>query len=180
MNREEKREYGRKWKQENRERCKETRNNWRKKNKEKWNECCRIYVSKNKEKLAEYGKSRSEYINKYLIERRKNNIQFRLSGNLRSRFGECIRKNYKNGSSIQDLGCNLQDFIKYIENKWLISMTWENYGKFGWHLDHIIPLSSFDLTNRKELLKACHYTNYQPLWAADNIRKSNKLNFKLL
>jgi hypothetical protein len=52
-------------------------------------------------------------------------------------------------------------------------MSWDNYGK--WHLDHIIPLSSFDLTNREQFLKAAHYTNYQPLWAHENFMKRAKL-----
>lgn len=52
-------------------------------------------------------------------------------------------------------------------------MTWENYGE--WHLDHIKPLVSFDLTKRVQFLETCHYTNYQPLWAKDNLTKSGKL-----
>lgn len=54
-------------------------------------------------------------------------------------------------------------------------MSWENYGKNGWHLDHIIPLSAFDLTDPEQLKIACHYTNIQPLWARDNLVKSNKI-----
>jgi len=53
-------------------------------------------------------------------------------------------------------------------------MTWDNYGKTGWHVDHIKPLTRFDLTEETEVVKAVHYTNLQPLWAVDNIRKSNK------
>ena len=53
-------------------------------------------------------------------------------------------------------------------------MTWSNHGKFGWHIDHKIALTRFDLTNREQLLQAVHFSNLQPLWARDNILKSNK------
>lgn len=50
-------------------------------------------------------------------------------------------------------------------------MTWENHGKYGWHIDHIKPLVSFDLTERKQFLEAVHFSNLQPLWSGDNLRK---------
>ena len=52
-------------------------------------------------------------------------------------------------------------------------MSWDNYGE--WHIDHIMPLSTFDLTNPDQLKEACKYTNLQPLWAEDNLHKSSKL-----
>ena len=53
-------------------------------------------------------------------------------------------------------------------------MTWENWGVHGWHIDHIIPIDFYNLQNRDEFLKACHYTNLQPLWAEENLKKKNK------
>ena len=52
-------------------------------------------------------------------------------------------------------------------------MTWENYG--DWHIDHIVPLAAFDLTERQQLLQACHYTNLQPLWREANLHKGSKV-----
>lgn len=69
------------------------------------------------------------------------------------------------------IGCDRDTLIKHLESKFTDGMTWENQGE--WHIDHIIPLSS--ATCEEEMYKLCHYTNLQPLWALDNIKKSNKL-----
>lgn len=84
-----------------------------------------------------------------------------------------IKVNAKSGSAVRDLGCSV-DFLKtYLESLFQSGMSWDNWTLNGWHIDHISPLSSFNLSNRDELLKACHYTNLQPLWAKDNLAKSN-------
>ncbi len=173
------------------------RNKWRKLHPDKWKSCCKRYAISHKEKISsihrkyvlghkdkitaisrKYKKThRVEILSaqkSYQKIRRKEDIQFRLSGNLRSRLGESIKNEVKKGSSVKDLGCSISQFKSYIESKWLDGMSWDNYGKHGWHLDHIVPLASFDLTDNDEIRSACHYTNYQPLWASDNIRKSNK------
>ncbi|KKL15741.1 hypothetical protein LCGC14_2502560 [marine sediment metagenome] len=55
-------------------------------------------------------------------------------------------------------------------------MSWENYGFYGWHIDHIKPLCLFNLSDEKQFNKACHYTNLQPLWAEENLKKGGRLS----
>jgi hypothetical protein len=71
------------------------------------------------------------------------------------------------------LGCDYDFFKAYIERQFKQGMTWENHGK--WHFDHIIPVSS--AKNEEELIKLNHYTNFQPLWAEENLSKSNKIEW---
>lgn len=92
---------------------------------------------------------------------------------LRSRINHFVKSRTK--TTTQLLGCSHEELKFHLESKFQLGMTWENYGRTGWHIDHIRPLSSFILSNPEELEKACHYTNLQPLWAKDNILKSNKV-----
>jgi len=159
------------WKKNNKDKVKESNK------KSYWNnvgaerERCRIksreYRKNNPEKVKE---SRKKY-----KENKEYSIYDRLSDNLRSRFRIALRGNYKTGSAIRDLGCSIEEFKEYLEKKFDSKMSWENYGKYGWHIDHIIPLASFDLTDHEQVKKACHYTNLQPLWAKDNLSKGAKI-----
>jgi hypothetical protein len=97
-------------------------------------------------------------------------ILYRLKRCLSRRLYMAVKSN-KNHSVVEYLGCNIQEFKNYIEHMFFDGMSWDNYGK--WHIDHIIPLSSANSEN--DLYKLCHYTNMQPLWALDNIKKSNKM-----
>lgn len=70
----------------------------------------------------------------------------------------------------------LEQLKQHLESKFRTGMTWDNWTIDGWHIDHIKPLASFDLTDRKQLFEACNYTNLQPLWAIDNILKSDSVS----
>ena len=95
----------------------------------------------------------------------------KIKHRLRSRLSKAIHGNYRTGSAVRDLGCSIADLKKHLESKFKCGMSWDNYGQ--WHIDHVKPLSKFNLTDKKELKKACHYSNLQPLWAKDNLRKGS-------
>lgn len=82
----------------------------------------------------------------------------------------------KNNKTIELVGCSIEYLRKYLEVQFDDKMTWQNYGK--WHIDHIIPCASFDLSDIEQQKKCFHYTNLQPLWAIDNIRKGAKLDYQ--
>lgn len=132
------------------------------------------YREKHKEKVknkkANYYQRNKKLINDKCNRRLKSNIQTRISHNIRSRIKQAIRREFRSGSAVKELGCSISDFKSYIEGKFSSGMSWKNYGE--WHLDHIKPLCKFDLRSPVEFKLAVHYTNYQPLWAVDNLRKN--------
>jgi len=114
----------------------------------------------------------------YKANKNNSDLLFKLKNNLRSRFNKAFSKNYKNGSAIKELGCSINELKLYLESKFKEGMSWGNYGKFKkdsstWNIDHIRPLSHFNLNDPEEVKKACHFTNLQPLWAKENLIKSN-------
>jgi hypothetical protein len=110
--------------------------------------------------------------------RLKANPHAHMVKTMRSRIATAMKryaKGYtKTGSSMKYLGCTAIELCRYIEAMFRPRMTWHNYGK-AWHLDHVIPCASFDLTQEHERHRAFHYTNLQPLWAKENIRKSDNV-----
>ena len=113
---------------------------------------------------------------RYMMNRAKNNPYFRVIRNLRARFRMALNRNYKSGSAIKDLGCSIEDLKWWLEFWFNEGMNWNNYGnkKGQWSIDHIKPLSKFDLTNRDQLLEVCNYKNLQPMWHRDNLSKGAK------
>lgn len=127
------------------------------------------YREKNRDKIR-------QDMRVYVNTRNKTDLNFKLRGTVRARLQTAVRNNQKAGSAIRDLGCTIPEFKLYIESLFQPGMTWDNWGHYGdniWNLDHKIALSTFDLTDREQFLKACHYTNMQPLWSKDNFLKSD-------
>lgn len=117
-----------------------------------------------KEQIYRKSNKGQELIRDYYRNRRANDIDFRIRTNLRNRVRQAIRGNSNSESTMTLLGCSISELKIYLESKFLPTMTWENYGKL-WHIDHIVPISIFDLSISENRHLACHYTNLQPLFA---------------
>jgi hypothetical protein len=115
--------------------------------------------------------------NNWYHNKAKYNIEHVLKERLRQRVRDTITKGYKSASTLTLLGCDINTFKNHLHGQFTLGMSWDNYG--DWHIDHIIPCDSFDLTIPEEQAKCFHYTNCQPLWAKDNIIKGNKLPINL-
>lgn len=162
----------------NPERVAATKDAWRKANPDKIKAITARYYNSHREEIRAYALSRPSYSETDKVRHRErwdNDPQYKLRSNLRCRMNGAIKGGHKGGSAVRDLGCSI-DFLKTrLESMWLPGMSWENWKLDGWHLDHILPLSKFDLTDPAQVKIACHYSNLQPLWWRDNITKGNKI-----
>lgn len=164
--------WSRKWRAENPERYRKLRTKHYQEKREENIKKSAEWNKANKDKAKE---SHKRYIEKsnYYSNRYKTDLNFKLKVILRNRLVFALKTKAKTGSAVKDLGCSIDEFKVYIESKFQPGMNWDNYGK--WEIDHIVPLSSFNLENREEFVKACNHTNLQPLWKIDNITKSDKI-----
>ena len=104
--------------------------------------------------------------------KRRNNLQYRLACNLRNRLNKALKNLTKSESTKKLLGCTMEELKTHLQNKFSTGMSWDNYGQ--WHIDHIRPCSSFDLSDPEQVKQCFHYSNLQPLWAKDNWSKGSK------
>jgi hypothetical protein len=113
--------------------------------------------------------------NDYVKRKRSEDLLFKLKHNIRSRVKEYLKtKNITTKNRTFDfVCCTPQELKEHLEKKFISGMSWDNYGLYGWHIDHIIPLSY--AKNEEELYKLCHFTNLQPMWAIENIKKGSKI-----
>ena len=114
-----------------------------------------------------------EHVRAHERQRRQIDLDYRIETNLRCRLNQAIRIGTRGGSAVRDLGCSIEFLRAYLQGQFEPSMSWDNWGK--WHIDHIKPLASFDLSHREQFLQATHYTNLQPLWASDNLSKGARV-----
>lgn len=138
--------------------------NYRDNRKQEKNEYAKNYYKENRQIII--ARNCEYYKNK-----RSSDMNFKILTNLRRRLSSAIKRNNKSCRTVELIGCEISALVFYLESKFQDGMTWENYGK--WHIDHIRPCASFDLTDIEQQKVCFNYKNLQPLWAEDNLKKSD-------
>jgi hypothetical protein len=176
-----------KWRENNKDKVKEQKKRYNKKYHQKNLDRGKTYREKNKEKTlirssnwrkknpnysTLYFQNNKDRINNNIAIRKKTDPLFKILTNCRSKINKILGLK-KNNHSFKIIGCTPKELKEHLERQFVIGMSWDNYGLFGWHIDHIIPLSS--AKSEEELYKLCHYSNLQPLWAKDNLVKGNRI-----
>ena len=172
-------EYSKKYREENLEKCLQQEAESRERRREQG--YFKKYHEDNREerlkKQREHYRKNKESILEHKKEYKRNKYQtdpmYRMKVNLRGRFNRALKRNSKSSSVLTLIGCSIEELKEHLEQQFTEGMTWENYGK--WHIDHIKPCASFDLSIPEQQQECFHYSNLQPLWGIDNIRKSDKI-----
>lgn len=157
---------------------------WRKKNSEHYRKWWRDFELKNKNARKEKSRScraRMMRLNPSLVRERERNKQakqrqrpeVRILGSLRARCWKALQGGRKESSTRELLGCSCVELRIHLEKHFRLGMSWENYGIHGWHIDHIKPCASFDLTDPAQQKQCFHFSNLQPLWRLENLAKGN-------
>ena len=178
-NREKCRASGRKWRENNREKCRERTRKYYKANREKRRAKHREWVQNNREKYDLYNKEyrqrpeNKKRANARCRERTKTDPLYKIKKNLRCRFYHALKGKLKSARTMTLIGCSIPHLMDHLEQQFQPGMTWENYGT--WHMDHMMPMASFDLNDPEQQRQCCHYTNLQPMWATENMCKNAKV-----
>lgn len=144
-------------------------------NRQKFLDWDRKAKARHKERMQsdpEYATRFRERHNLYLVEKRRTDPMFRVKYYIRNRLRKYLKGIRKSKKFNQYIGCTPEQLKEHLESLFSDGMTWENYGFNGWHIDHIVPLDTAQCED--DLYRLNHYTNLQPLWKIDNLRKGNK------
>jgi hypothetical protein len=104
--------------------------------------------------------------------RRTLDLNYKIVTNLRTRIRLALKENWKSGKTISLLGCSIEFLKQHLEKQFKPGMNWQNYGE--WHIDHIIPCAKFNLSREEAQHECFHYSNLQPLWEKENLKKGAK------
>lgn len=152
------------WRRDNPEAYKAQLRSWYARNKERWKAQVKAWGKANPEKI--YAAHRAWFL------KNSKDPYFRLVAALRTRVQQALRGKCKSARTLELLGCPVEAFREHLQNMFKRGMSWENYGL--WHVDHVRPCDSFDLSDPVQQRQCFNFLNLQPLWATENLSKGNK------
>jgi hypothetical protein len=164
---------------ENSDKKKQKVSEYRKNNKEKVKDSKKKHYELNRKKILEqkkiYTYNTREIRNKKRYDKYHSDVLYKIKRNVRGRLLLFLKSKQisKTNTTFKLVGGTPEIIKEHLEKQFTDNMCWENYGFNGWHIDHIIPLSS--AKTEEEVYKLCHFTNLQPLWAEDNLKKGKKI-----
>jgi len=161
------------WRGENKDKMRQ----YRIANKDRRSAQYRAWVLNNPEKVKEYYEARKPSRAVARAKRFSEDLEYRVCCNLRARMRAALKSAValRWSSSLILLGCSPQELVDHIASQFKDGMSWANYGYRGWHVDHIRPCASFDLTNERDRRECFNYKNLRPMWGVENIRKGAKV-----
>lgn len=162
--------------------------NFRERNPGRMKELCANYYENNKQhvidRVKEHNKNNQEQCkinhqkwekkSNYQMKRYYSDPNYRLIKVQRARIRNALKGLNKSQTTQELIGCTVEELKAHLESQFESWMTWDNYGKYGWHVDHIIPISKFDLTDEQQLKEACNFKNLKPMHWRANIVKRDK------
>lgn len=161
-------EFHKEYNKKNREKISKRAKEYREQNKFKISKRMRKYYQQNKKRILKRTKI-------YKRNRRRKDINFDLLDRLRNRIYITLKGKRKSKYTLELLGCSIEKLKKHLQKQFQKGMSWNNHGRTGWHIDHIKPCATFDLSKSKEQKKCFHYSNLRPLWAKDNLRRRKEV-----
>ena len=180
-NKEKTKEYLEQYRKNNKEKISQGKKEYHQNNKETIQKKKKIYRENNKEHIKEHNKEYyennkkqiTEGKNKYHKNKKETDLLFKLKCNIGDLIRVSIRNNgyTKKSRTFEILGCTYKEFKLHLERQFTVGMSWDN--RSNWHLDHVYPISL--AKDEADVIKLNHYTNFQPLWAIDNLLKGNKV-----
>lgn len=164
---------------QNREKFAKQKRDYNRQNKQKVLAQRKAYVERHKEDVyarnREYQQRNKKILNNkrglYIKSRIATDISFKIERILRARILHALKGKNKSKKTLKLFGCTIEELKQHLESQFQEGMNWNNHGFYGWHIDHIKPCASFDLSKPEEQKKCFHYTNLQPLWMKDNLKK---------
>ena len=133
------------------------------------------YCKKNKDRIKQYAHIDKPNRNRKRRQKYKTDIKYKIEIILRSRLTKALIDKIKKETTFTLLGCSIEYLKSHIEKRFKPGMSWANYNHNTWHLDHILPCASFDLSDINQQRQCFHYSNLQPLWAKENMIKRDKI-----